>query len=63
MIMFEAILKKLERIEKLLLDLNSKIENFLGFEELSDDENKEVREIEKEIKEGKYKTFNEIFSD
>jgi len=61
--MFEAILKKLERIEKLLLDLNSKIENFLGFEELSDDENKEVREIEKEIKEGKYKTFNEIFSD
>ncbi|MGQ4915738.1 MAG: hypothetical protein ACP6IU_13490 [Candidatus Asgardarchaeia archaeon] len=61
--MSEAILKKLERIEKLLLDLNSKIENFLEFEELSEEEKKEVKEIEKEIKEGKYETFDEVFSD
>ena len=61
--MSEHILKKLDRIEKLLLELNSKIENFMGFEELSAEEKKEIEKIEKEIEEGKYKTFEEVFSD
>lgn len=61
--MSETILRKLEKIEKLLLDLNSKIENFLGFEELSKKEKEEIKRIETEIKEGKYETFDEVFSD
>jgi len=61
--MSERILKRLDRIEKLLLELNLKIENFMGFEELSEEEKQEVEQIEKEISEGKYKTFDEVFSD
>ncbi|MCD6484807.1 MAG: hypothetical protein J7L47_06830 [Candidatus Odinarchaeota archaeon] len=61
--MSERILKRLDRIEKLLLELNLKIENFMGFEELSEEEKLEVEQIEKEVSEGKYKTFDEVFSD
>jgi len=61
--MSERILKRLDRIEKLLLELNLKIENFMGFEELSEEEKQEVEQIEKEINEGKCKAFDEVFSD
>ncbi len=47
-----AILEHLERIEKMLEILNSKIDNFLGFEDLSEEELKELDEIEEEMKRG-----------
>ena len=61
--MLGRILKKFDRIEKLLLELSSKIEHLVGFEGLSSEEKKEIEKIENEIQEGKYKTFEEVFSD
>ena len=46
--MTEATLKKISNIERMLID------NFLGMEELTEEEWEEVREIRKEIKKGEY---------
>jgi len=51
--MENVILEHLQRIEKQLEVLNSKIENFLGFEELSEEELRELDEIEAEMEKGK----------
>jgi hypothetical protein len=48
----QAILEHLIRIEKQLEIINSKIENFLGFEELSDEELEELDRIEAEMLKG-----------
>jgi len=45
----QTILKHLTRIEKQLEIINSKIENFLGFEELTEEELEELDRIEAEI--------------
>ena len=47
-----VILEHLKRIEKMLEILNSKIDNFLGFEELSEDKLRELDEIEAEMEKG-----------
>ncbi len=48
----KAILEHLQRIEKQLEIINSKLDNFLGFEELSEEELKELDEIEAEMEKG-----------
>jgi hypothetical protein len=50
--MENVILEHLQKIEKQLEILNSKIENFLGFEELSEKELRELDEIEAEMEKG-----------
>ncbi len=47
-----VILEHLQRIEKMLEILNAKIDNFLGFEELSEEELEELDEIEAEMEKG-----------
>ncbi len=47
----------------LLRGIHSKIDNFLGFEDLSDEERKEMDLIEKEVESGEYFTFDEVFGD
>jgi len=47
-----AILEHLQRIEKQLEVINSKLDNFMGFEELSEEELKELDEIEAEMEKG-----------
>jgi anti-sigma28 factor (negative regulator of flagellin synthesis) len=37
--------------------------NFLGFEELSLEESEEVEKIKREVENGEYLDFDEIFSD
>ena len=61
--MSDLLLKKLNNIEKLLLEVNAKIDNFLGFEELSDKEIQELEEISQEMKDGKNYKFDEVFQD
>ena len=51
-ILMQEILNYLERIEKKLDIIDSKIDNFLGFEELSEEELKELDEIEAEMEKG-----------
>lgn len=48
-------------MEKLLKEINSKIDNFLGFEELGVQEKEEVEEIRKEVRRGNYLKFEEVF--
>jgi len=47
-----AILEHLSRIEKQLEIITSKIDNFLGFEGLSEDELRELDDIEAEMEKG-----------
>lgn len=61
--MSQELLEKMNRIEMLLLEIHSKIDNFLGFEELSEEERKEIELIEKEVESGEYFTFDEVFGD
>ncbi|GBE55024.1 hypothetical protein BMS3Bbin15_01188 [archaeon BMS3Bbin15] len=50
--MTEAIQKKINNIERMLIEINSKINNFLGMEELTEEEWAKLRKIRKEIKKG-----------
>jgi hypothetical protein len=50
--MQEVILEHLNKIEKMLEIINAKIDNFLGFEELSEEELRELDEIEAEMEKG-----------
>lgn len=61
--MSQELLEKMNHIEMLLLEINAKIDNFLGFEELSEEERKEIELIEKEVESGEYFTFDEVFGD
>jgi len=61
--MSQELLEKISHIEMLLLEINSKIDNFLGFEELSEEERKEIELTEKEVESGVYFTFGEVFGD
>ena len=61
--MAESVSEQLHRMEDLLLELNSKIDNFLGFIELPPEELKELDEIEAEMTAGEYATFDEVFED
>ena len=53
--------EKIERLENLLLEINSKIENFMGYEELTDEEEERVKRVVEEMKSGNYVRFEEIF--
>ena len=57
--LFEKILK----IEKLLEQINSKMDNFLGIEELAEDELNELQTIHEEIDKGEYIKLEELTED
>ena len=61
--MAELAMQKLEHIEQLLVGIDTKIDNFLGFEELKESELKEIKEIRNEMQKGDYATFDEVFGD
>ncbi|MCD6373586.1 MAG: hypothetical protein J7L37_08620 [Thermococcus sp.] len=57
------VVERLERIEKLLITLNAKIDNFLGYEEPSEEERKELQNMREEIKRGEFVKFEELFEE
>ncbi len=57
----EILERRISNVEHLLEEINAKIENFMGYEELTDEEEREVEEILNEIKKGKYTRFEELF--
>lgn len=59
--MTDVLLEKINNIEKMLIEINTKIDNFLGYEELTEDEKRELAEIREEIKHGEYVKFEELF--
>jgi len=59
----QILMEKIDHIENLLMEINSKIDNFLGFEELDEDELKELKELQKEVEAQDVVSFDEVFGD
>ncbi|CAD7769135.1 hypothetical protein FHEFKHOI_00526 [Candidatus Methanoperedenaceae archaeon GB50] len=61
--MSQALLKKMDHIEELLLEIKAKMDNFMGFDELGEDERREVELLrrDREVERGDYVEFDEIF--
>jgi hypothetical protein len=50
----DIVMEKLEHIEKLILQLNARIDNFLEYEVLTSDEKVDLKKIRREVKSGEY---------
>jgi hypothetical protein len=61
--MSQELREKMNHSEMLLMEIHSKIDNFLGFEELSEEERKKIELIEEEVEFGEYIPFDEVFGD
>ena len=61
--MTDVLLEKINHIEKMVMEINMKIDNFLGYEDLSEEEKMEVQKIREEIKKGEYVKFDDIFKE
>jgi len=61
--MADTLLEKMYKIEQLLLEINAKIDNFLGFEDLTEKEQEELAQLKDEIKQGEGIPFHEVFSE
>ena len=61
--MIDELLEKINHIEKLLTEIDAKIDNFLGFEELSEEEKKEISKLREEVSRGEYLSYKDVFSD
>ena len=48
------LLEKMNKIEQLLIEINAKIDNFLGFEELTEEEQEEIAQLREEVKKGEF---------
>jgi len=55
----DMMLDRIELIEKRLLQLNTKIDNFEGHEERPEEERKEIEKIRQEVKFGDYVPLDE----
>lgn len=56
----ELLLQKIETIETLIIQLNDKIDNYLGMEDISKEEKEEIKKIRDEIDSGEYVTLNDL---
>ena len=61
--MAQVLIEKINHIETLLMEINAKIDNFLGFEELDKEEKKEIKALRKEIDSEGYVSFENVFED
>jgi len=59
--MSNFVLKRINNIKKILIEIDAKINNFIGYEELTEEERKELRKIREEVKRGEYVSFDEVF--
>jgi C4-type Zn-finger protein len=60
--MASTINNKLENIENFLERIESKLDNFLGFEELTSKEKEEFIKIKKEMDEGQAFSYDDVFN-
>ncbi|MHA1835639.1 MAG: hypothetical protein ACTSYQ_01735 [Candidatus Odinarchaeia archaeon] len=59
----EEVKEKINRIEELLIELNSKVTNFLGFEELTEEEKRELKKIRDDMNKGQLASFSQVFGE
>ncbi|WP_456395245.1 hypothetical protein [Thermococcus sp.] len=57
------VIERLERIERLLVTLNAKIDNFLGYEDLTEKERDELKKMRDEVRRGEFVRFEELFEE
>ena len=50
----DVMMEKLEHIERLILQLNARIDNVLGYEDLTSDEKEDLKKIQRDVKSGEY---------
>jgi uncharacterized protein YcfJ len=50
----DVMMEKLEHIERLILQLNARINNVLGYEDLTSDEKEDLKKIRRDVKSGEY---------
>ena len=53
----ELLLQKIDNLETLIIQLNDKIDNYLGMEDISTEEREEIQKIRDEIASGEYVTL------
>ncbi|TAK63877.1 MAG: hypothetical protein EPO24_03780 [Bacteroidetes bacterium] len=59
--MADVLLEKVEHIEQMLKNPNGKIDNFMGFEEITEPERAELNSIRQEIQTGDSMSFEDVF--
>jgi uncharacterized protein YcfJ len=57
----DVVMEKMEHIEKLLLQLNAKIDNFLGYEDLTPREKEDLKKVRREVESGDYVPLDKAF--
>ena len=61
--MSQVLMNKINHIESLLLEINAKMDNFLGFEDIDDKEKKEITSLRMEVVSEGDMGFQEVFED
>ncbi len=61
--MTQALMKKISHIENLLLEINAKIDNFLGFEDISEKEKLEIKTLRSQIVSDGELSFDDVFKE
>ena len=61
--MSQEMLERLERIEMLIQDIETKLDNYLGVEDIDDQECKEVERLRKDVQEGNVVPLQDVFRD
>ena len=62
-IMTQVLMEKISHIENLLMEINAKIDNFIGFEEISQSDKMEIMSIREEIASGEELSFDDVFQE
>lgn len=52
----------IDDVMKELKAMNNKLDNFLGFENISEEEKIEILKVKKEMTEGKFHSYDEVFN-
>ncbi len=56
----ELLLQNIDNLETLIIQLNDKIDNYFGMEDISTEEREEIQKLGDEVASGEYVTLNEL---
>ena len=56
----ELLLQKIDNLETLIIQLNDKIDNYFGMEDISTEEREEIQKLWNEVASGEYVTLNDL---
>ncbi|WP_373839052.1 hypothetical protein [Methanospirillum sp.] len=56
----KLLLQKIDNLETLIIQLNDKIDNYFGMEDISTEEREEIQKLGDEVASGEYVTLNDL---